>query len=191
MRKKLLTLFITLSIFIASNAQLTESFDGATFPPGGWLNAHTTGANASAIWQRVGAATLGGDLDANTTFKVDPHSGTGMAYFRSYYFTEGNGARLFSRVTDLSSVGPHIIIFWMFRDNYNDAEDSVSVYINTTQSGTGATFLGKILRKRSLPPVEPGPNGWYEYSFNIPAGFNTTTNYFIFSAVSRYGKSNK
>ena len=189
MRKKLLTLFIALSVSIASNAQLTESFDGATFPPGGWLNAHTTGANAAAIWQRGGAGTPGGDLDANTTFKVDPHSGAGMAYFRAYDFTEGNGARLFSSNTDLSSAGPHVINFWMYRDNYYNAQDSVSVYINTTQSGTGATFLGKILRKRSLDPVEAGPNGWYEYSFNIPTSFNTATNYFIFSAVSRFGNN--
>jgi len=189
MKKKLLTLFIALTAFIASNAQLTESFDGATFPPTGWLNVHTTGANAAAVWERAVAGALGGDLDANTTYNVDPHSGAGMAIFRSYDFTAGNGARLFSSVTNLSSGGPHVISFWMFRDNFYSAQDSVSVYINTTQTATGATFLGKVLRRRSLPPVEAGADGWYEYTFNIPAGFNTAINYFIFSAVSRFGNN--
>lgn len=189
MKKKLLTLLLALTVFFVSNAQLTESFDGATFPPTAWLNTHTTGANAAAVWERALAGSLGGDLDANTTYKVDPHSGAGMASFRSYDFTAGNGARLFSGSADLSTGGPHVISFWMFRDNVYVAQDSVSVYINTTQSSIGATYLGKILRKRSLPPVEAGPDGWYEYSFNIPAGFNTATNYFIFSAVSRFGNN--
>lgn len=189
MKKQLLTLLVALTIFLVSNAQLTESFDGTTFPPMGWLNTHTTGTNNAAVWERAMAGTIGGDLTANTTYKVDPHSGPGMASFRSYDFPAGNGARLFSGSTDLSVGGPHIISFWMFRDNVYSAQDSVSVYINTTQSSTGATYLGKILRKRSLPPVEAGPDGWYEYTFNIPAGFNSATNYFIFSAVSRFGNN--
>lgn len=189
MRKKLLTLFIALNAFIASNAQLTESFDGLTFPPTGWLSTHTTGTDTTAKWERATAATLGGDLTANTTFNVDPHSGAGMASFRSYDFAAGNGARLFSAVTDLSFGAPHIISFWMHRDNYYNLQDSLSIYINTTQSITGAKFLGKVLRKRSLAPVEAGSDGWYEYAFNIPAGFNSATNYFIFSAVSSFGNS--
>lgn len=191
MKKKLLTLLVALTVFFAANAQLTESFDGVTFPPTGWLNTHTTGTNNAAIWERALAGSLGGDLDANgsTHYNVDPHSGAGMASFRSYDFPAGNGALLFSASTNLSSGGPHIISFWMFRDNVYSVQDSVSVYINTTQSRIGATYLGKILRKRSLPPVEAGPDGWYEYIFDIPAGFNTVTNYFIFSAVSRYGNN--
>ena len=189
MKKQLLTLLVSLTVFFAANAQLTESFDGATFAPTGWLNTHTTGSNNTAIWTRAVAGTLGGDLNASTTYYVDPHSGAGMASFKSYDFPAGNGARLFSASVNLSSGGPHIISFWMFRDNLYSAQDSVSVYINTTQVSTGATYLGKILRKRSLPPVEAGPDGWYEYTFNIPAGFNTATNYFIFSAVSRFGNN--
>ena len=84
MKKTLLTTFIALTTFFACNAQLIESFDGITFPPTGWLNTHTTGPNAAAIWQRGSAGALGGDLDANTTYNVDPHSGAGMAFFRSY-----------------------------------------------------------------------------------------------------------
>ena len=191
MKKKLLTLSTALAVFFASNAQLTESFDGATFPPTGWLNTHTSGSATAAIWERAVAGTFGGDLVANTTspYNVDPHSGAGMAFFRSYNFTAGNGAGLFSASVDLSSGGPHVVSFWMFRDNVYTSQDSVSVYINTAQSSIGARYLGKVLRKRSLPPVEAGPDGWYEYTFNIPAGFNSASNYFIFSAVSDWGNN--
>ncbi|MEO6733297.1 MAG: T9SS type A sorting domain-containing protein [Ferruginibacter sp.] len=192
MKKTLPLFFILVISFIKINAQLTQSFDVATFPPAGWLNLHTTGTNAAAVWERATAGAYGGDAvpnDANSPFTVDPHSGAGMASFRSYDFANGNGAHLITSAVNLSTGGPHLISFWMYRDNVYTNPDSISVYANTSQSSSGATFLGKVIRKRSLAPIENNPDGWYKYSFNIPSGFNTATNYFIFSAVSSFGNN--
>ncbi len=191
MTKKLLLFFSVIFVGFSIKAQLTESFDGALFPPTGWNNVHTIGSDPQAVWERATAGAFGGDLDPNgiDTFHVNPHSGNGMASFRSYDFQSGNGAYLFTNAVNLSSGGPHVVSFWMHRDNVYSAQDSVSVYVNTSQSAVGASFLGKILRKRSYTPVESGPDGWYQYSFSIPPSFNGASNYFIFSAVGRFGNN--
>lgn len=192
MKKTLLLFLFGLSMFIGAKAQLTESFDGATFPPAGWLNVHTTGTDAAALWKRAVAGAYVGELipnDFSTGYTLDPHSGAGMASFSSYDFDPGNGAHLITNAVNLSTGGPHRISFWMYRDDTYAAQDSISVYVNTAQAATGASFLGKVLRRRSLAPVESGPNGWYQYTFNIPAGFNSASNYFIFSGVGDFGNN--
>lgn len=193
MKKTLLFLFIALLSIGTINAQLTESFDAGI--PAGWANVHTIGGNGSAIWTPETTNALGGDLDDMTTFNVDPHSGAGMASFKSYDFLAGNGANLITGAVNLSSGAPHVISFWLHRDNgfsnIGDPvkEDSVSVFINTAQTGAGASFLGKVIRNKSSAPLESGVDGWYQYSFNVPAGFNTAANYFIFSAVGASGNN--
>ena len=190
MTKNLRLLIFMLIAFPAAHAQLTESFDGITFPPPGWLNVHTTGANASAIWTRAGAdAFLGDDVNQQPVVTINPRSGAGMASFTSYTYAAGNGAHLISPALNFSSGGPHLVKFWMYRDNVYTNQDSVSVYINTSANTTGASFLGKIIRKKTLAPIETGPDGWYQYSFDIPGTFNTATNYLIFSAVSGFGNN--
>ncbi len=189
MTKKLLLFSLITICTLSLSAQLTESFDGATFPPAGWTNTHSVGTDATAVWNRSVAGTTYGDDEGVTTLFVSPHSGAGMARFRSYFFTAGNGARLASSAFSLTTGGPHRVRFWMYRDQYYTASlDSISVYINTAQNVTGASFLGKLLRNRLSAPVEVA-DGWYEYSFNIPPSYNTAANYIIFSAVSDYGNN--
>ncbi len=189
MKKTLLLIFYAVMNYIAVNAQLTQNFDGGAFPPAGWTNVHTVGGNTSALWSGAGAgAFLGDDINQEPVL-IDPHSGTGMASFTSYDYAAGNGAHLISGAINLSAGGPHLVKFWMYRDNIYTNQDSISVYINTSASTTGASFLGKILRKKSLAPVETGADGWYQYSFSIPGSYNTATNYIIFSAVSSYGNN--
>lgn len=182
MKKRLLFLFLFIAGSLSLHAQLSESFNGTTFPPSGWLNLHSQGPDATALWERTTSFDLGGN-----TYNVTPHSGAGMAMFRAYDFPPGNGAYLITAPVDLSSGGPHLISFWMYRDDNFETNDSISVYVNTSASVTDAAFLGKVLRKKSDAPVETGPDGWYKYSLDIPAGYNTATNYFIFSAYSDYG----
>jgi hypothetical protein len=189
MKQKLLLLLILVTNFCTVNAQFTESFDG-TFPPAGWLNVHSVGTDASAVWEKGEANTFGGDIDnQNNPFFVSPHSGSGMAFFASYDYPIGNGAHLITPAVNLTTGGPHVVSFWMYRDDVYTNKDSVSVYIHTTQSASGATFLGTILRNRTLAPVQTGANGWYQYFFDIPAGFNTATNYITFSAVGSFGNN--
>jgi hypothetical protein len=189
MRKVLLFCMAALCCLPGVKAQLNQTFDNPTFPPTGWLNVHTTGADVTAVWERATAgALLGDDLDGNPV-NINPKNGAGMAQFRSYDFPSGNGAHLITSAFSLTSGGPHQVKFWMYRDITYTSQDSVSVYINTAANTTGAAFLGKIIRKRDLAPAESGPDGWYQYTFLIPAGYNTATNYIVFSAVSRFGNN--
>ena len=175
--------------FFSVKAQLVESFDGITFPPTGWINEHTTGTNLNAVWTRATNGAILGDVPAQNSYTINPHSGAGMAAFDSYDYDDGNAANLISPSVNLSMGGPYLIKFWMFRDNGYPNVDSISVYINTTPVKAGASFLGKIIRNISAAPVESGPLGWYQYSFLIPASFNSASNYLIFSAVSSFGNN--
>ena len=187
-----LPLFFLISL-ISKGQLLSESFDGSTFPPAGWTNIHTTGTSTDAVWEQAAAAAVGGDGPAPdfNAFTVDPHSGAGMATFNSYLITDGNGATLISPSIDLSSItAPQLISFWMYReDGYSTKFDSVSIYINTVPDIANASFLGRINRAIMQSPVESGGNGWYKYTFPIPASFNGASNYIIFNAVSRFGNN--
>lgn len=154
----------------------SESFDGTTFPPTGWLNLQESG---TGLWTRA-------TTSAHPT-GFTPHSGAGMAEFVSWTYSSGTIATLVSSVFSLTS-GQAKLGFWMLRDDgYNSTADKVDFMINTAPNSTGATLLLSINRARGLAPVETGPNGWYYYEFTIPASFNTATNYIIMKATSQYG----
>lgn len=182
--------FLLITAFAAHSQILSEGFEGGTVPPAGWLNNHTIGSDPTAVWEYATTGSDGGD-DANfDPFLVDPHTGTGMAQFRSYDFASGEGASLTTPVIDLSTPGAKLVTFWMYRDNgYSNRADSIAVYINTSSGLTGATLMGVVHRFTGLSPVVTGANGWYQYSFVVPPGFNSSTNYVIFEAVSDFGNN--
>jgi len=156
------------------NAVWTESFDGTTFPPTGWLKTQESG---TATWARVTAGTYP---------VCATHSGAGMIGFNSFSASTGT-CSMVSAVFSLTS-GAAKLGFWMYRDaGYATTADLVNFMINTTATSTGATLLGTINRSKSLAPVETGADGWYYYEFSIPGSFNTATNYIILQAVSAYG----
>jgi len=178
--KSLLTLFMVLGLAIASFAQstLTESFENALFPPSGWALNQISG---SASWSRVTAGTYP---------TCTAQSGTAMAKFNSYDYSAGV-ANLVSPVQDYSLRGANTptVSFWMYRDNgYLTSTDKVDVWVNTTNATGGGTLLGTINRSIDLAPAV-GANGWYQYTFNIPAGYAGGTNYVIFQATSNFGNN--
>jgi hypothetical protein len=175
MKKITLWLFALFTCWQINAQVLTESFDGATFPPTGWTNTQDSG---TGLWNQSTTGT-------NPT--CTPHSGAAMARFNSYTFTNGTTAALSSAVIDLSSGDSYRATFWMYRDSgYATNEDKVEVFMNTSQNLTGATSLGVINRSSSLAPVVTS-DGWYQYSFAIPSTFNTATNYVVFKATSDFG----
>ncbi len=172
--KILLTLFTTFISFCATSQILhTESFDATTFLPTGWVT--------------VGTAP---DWTRQTTFTAPitgtPHSGAGMARMR--FPTGGTGTVISEAIStpvfDLTGRGTNIVpvSFWIHRDSLMLANnDSISVYVNTTASLTGATLIGKVARNRSINVPDTKPiNGWYQYTFNIPSNFNAASNFVIF-----------
>jgi hypothetical protein len=157
----------------------TQSFDGATFPPAGWANTQTSG---TGLWTRVTSGTQPTQTN---------HSGAGEAEFNCYGYSSGTAAILVTPAYDLRSVGTNTatVSFWMYRDAtaaMNTYTDKVDLYENTSPSVGGATLLGTVFRATNMAPVV-GAQGWYQYTYNVPAGFNTGSNYFILQATSNFG----
>lgn len=172
-----LTLFAMLLSIISKGQILTESFDSTSFPPAGWSNVRIAGFASPGTWLRAATGT-----NPNCT----PHSGTAMAYFNSYSWSGGNASDLATPVLDFSS-GTFAVSFWMYRDAGQSAKyDSVAVYVNTTTTSAGGTRIGLLNRAINFSPVVQ-TDGWYQYTFNIPALYNTATNHIIFKATSDFG----
>lgn len=176
-----LVFLFTLTAFNNIHAQLTytESFDGTTFLPAGW----TAVANSN-YWSRK---TNG------TNPACTPHSGAGMARFYSHSAAAGAAQTIATPVIDYSTRAGHTPTFslWLFRDTAKaTAGDSLSIFINTAANLTGATELGVIARAAAinLPNTVVTP-GWYQYSFNIPAGYSTSTNYILLEGTSQFGNN--
>lgn len=188
-KQLLLIPFILLAGLAAKSQLLSEGFEGGIFPPAGWANVQTASNNTLTVeWVAAGAGT---DVTDPGEFTVDPHTGNTMAEFASYDFGPvfGDAAYLASPSFSMVGAPPQKLTFWMYRNStlYIN-EDSISVYINTAQNLTGASFLGKIIRLRTLAPAESA-DGWYQYSFAIPASYTGPNNYILFHAVSDYGEN--
>ncbi|PQJ10687.1 hypothetical protein CJD36_011995 [Flavipsychrobacter stenotrophus] len=189
----LIVLFVSL-IALRSHAQvniLTESFDATTFPPtaaGTWTRAHVSGGAAGDTWKRATAAT---SLDASwVTGNPGTHTGAGMAYFNSFSYSSGSTANLVTPVLDFTGAGVYTVSFWMFRGGEEDIffayNDRVKVYVNTSASATGATTLATIKQDITGAPAVSS-EGWYQYTYTIPASYSTATNYIIFQGISNFG----
>jgi hypothetical protein len=150
----------------------TESFD-ASFRPPGWTGASVVG---TFDW---------------TQYTSGAHTGAACAMFDSYDAPVGDDATLITPSFSLCGAHAHTVSFWMFRDNYTYTTDVdyIQVYVNTSASLAGATSLGVVNRLYTLAPAVGVANTWYQYTYTIPAAFNTATNYIIFKAVSDYGNS--
>jgi photosystem II stability/assembly factor-like uncharacterized protein len=157
---------------------VTESFDGATFPPTGWSNIQVSG---TGLWTRETSGTYP---------TCTPHTGAGMTSFASYNYSTGVTAALISPAFSLVGGGTVKLGFWMYRDaGYATTADRVVAMINDSASATFADTLGTINRSKSLFPVETGADGWYYYEFTLPAGYTGATNYVILKAISEYGNN--
>jgi hypothetical protein len=176
-RHSVLTLFVLLLYVIGNGQILTESFDSTSFPPVGWSNVRIAGFASPGTWLRA---------SSGTNPSCTPHSGAAMAYFNSYSWSGGNASDLATPALDFSS-GTFAVSFWMYRDGGQSAKyDSVAVYVNTTTASAGGTRIGLVNRAINFSPVVPA-DGWYQYTFNIPASYNTATNHIIFKATSDFG----
>ncbi len=197
MKKSLQVLLFVVASFLCatfeSNAQLatvSQSFDATAFAPTGWVLSPTPGVSP-AVWSRRTAG-------ANPLGFITPHSGLGMASFRSSPgggfpgAAVGDSQLLITPVFDLTSRGAATasVSFWMFRDSLSAANlDSVAVYIGTAATTTGASLIGTVVRNNSvaMPQTEPH-SGWYMYTFAYPASFTGATNYLIFKGTTTLGQ---
>jgi Fe-S cluster assembly iron-binding protein IscA len=177
-KKPLILLMFTLlwGAAIGQNYML-ESFDDVTFPPTGWTQTQVSG---TGLWNR---STSG----FNPT--CSPQSGAGMIRFNSFTYDAGTSAVLTSSSINLSGITGLKLQLWFFRDNMLTSNlDVADFYINTTNSLSGAYFLGSIYRPITSVPIESA-SGWYSYNFDIPASYDGSENYIIIKGTSQKGRS--
>ena len=189
MKNKYTYLFI-LFLFFGFNRNATaqttntEGFESGLNTPTGWTN-----SNTGYIFNTTSGS--------NPT--QSPHGGTHEIEFNSYSISSGS-ANLITPLIDWSCRGGSTptISFWFYRDvtAYNTATyaaEGVNIYVNTS-AAVGGTQLGFVPRAGSQTATgmasgaaTSATSQWIQYTFNIPAGFNTSTNYIIFNFVSKDG----
>ena len=179
MNKRLLFLVIVVLGFSwRVNAQnyVTESFDGATFPPTGWSAPSGTGTSdgggcGCVDWQQTSYGF--------TYPTPGPHTGAGMAGYNSWDIVSGN-ADLISPACNFSTYtgGANQVSFWYYGSGANDY---IQIYANTSSSVSGGTLLGTV--------YSYSVSGWAQITYTLPSTTTFTSSstvYVIFHAVSDY-----
>ncbi|WP_298116588.1 T9SS type A sorting domain-containing protein [Flavobacterium sp.] len=173
--KKITYLFFFFAVLQGNAQVISETFDTAL----NWTVSHPTGSATNAGWSQVATGS---------NPNCSPYAGAGMAKFASYDVAAGNVYVLTSPLFTLSSANTYKVKFSMYRDGaYPTDADKVMVYLSTSPLSNGTNLLGTVNRSISLTPVVSA-EGWYNYSFNIPAGTNGNR-YIRLSATSQYGNN--
>jgi len=146
----------------ASIPTASQSFDAASMPVC-WTTATVTG-------------TINWAPDTDNDGVPSAHSG---ARFMGKDYTASD-ALTFSQpinMTTAGSAGARINV-WIYRNTVNKANDRIRFHINQTQSLSGATQLLEIFPLTTVAPTVASA-GWYNYTANIPASYNTETTVYI------------
>jgi len=146
-----------------ANAQLSEDFEGATFPPTGWTEDFVSG---TANW----AANSGN----NNGSVAGAHGGTLNAMFYSGNYN-GDATKLVSPSMDLSILPSYDLSFWRTQNDWGGDQDELAVYYKTSAAGTW-TLLASFTS--STP-------SWVLETISLPALSNDY--YLAFEATSGYG----
>ncbi|MEA5099221.1 MAG: M6 family metalloprotease domain-containing protein [Bacteroidales bacterium] len=125
-------------------------------------------------------------VNAGTVPNCFPHSGNRMLKYGSAYLSSGSWATISTPEINIPHQY-HQFSFWIYRNfgSYSSPNEGVEVYINSNNDLNGATLLGFISTDRTTPPIE-SQDGWYNYSYNLPAG-TYGNRYFIIKTISDYG----
>ena len=177
----LLILFFAISGTTFGQAELkTEDLETNAFPPTGWA-----GVGNINLWsRRTGAQT-------NPT--CSPNGGSGLMRFAARSaFGAGTQQTISSPLMDLSSrgTGNSYFSFYIYRDTIFNQADSLTIYINTSRSLTGAKRLGVVARYAKLNLPDIVTEGWQKYSFAIPASYTGATNYILIQGTARSSGNN-
>jgi PKD repeat protein len=170
------------SVSFSQTVILKESFDNAiyTSPPAlNWTKLVTAGS-PTQHWSRA--------TTSSRPPSINPNSGTGLAFINCYNNQVGNDEALITPVLDLSKTSGNTVSFWFLRHDYDLTDGSGShlkVYVNTTQSLTGATLLIDLNTATATSPTVSTP-GWYQYTYTIPSSYSGSINYILFNSQSDY-----
>lgn len=177
----LLIIFFAISGTTFGQAELkTEDLETNAFPPTGWA-----GVGNINLWsRRTGAQT-------NPT--CSPNGGSGLMRFAARSaFGAGTQQTISSPLMDLTARagGNSYFSFYIYRDTIFNQADSLTIYINTSRSLTGAKRLGVVARYAKLNLPDIVTEGWQKYSFAIPASYTGATNYILIQGTARSSGNN-
>ncbi|MBK8873273.1 MAG: T9SS type A sorting domain-containing protein [Bacteroidetes bacterium] len=199
---QLLVLLLLILPFGQVNAQVTynETFDVAgPYPnnviPNGWSQGKFgAGVDADNYWDRMGNTAY---LNGAAGQFVNPRTGTAMMRYRSDLTNAGEAAFLASKRLDMRGYsGTPTVSFWMYRDETTAGfNDNIRVYANFTPDMNGAPqqlTVTPINRPCGSAPIVACPvsysaAGWQQYTYNIPAAFNTSSVYIVLLGTSALG----
>lgn len=179
-------LFLSVVILLLTSSQemkaqtvTGEGFERTAFPPPGWSTIGNVGFGGG--WSRRTTANAG------TTPTTAPQAGSAMARFTCRNQAAGTTQTLVSPVIDLSSRSNtnSYVSFYMFRDSIYTTDDSLTFWFNSARSLIGATRIQGIKRYAKANYPDSGTQGWYKYSFAIPATFVGSVNYFMLQGTAR------
>jgi len=147
---------------------VTQNFDSAVTPalPSGWTS--------------IGAGIWRTNNETVHPTGIASHSPSNLVYFNSWTVSSGVTAFLASPTFSLSGKMGGKVSFWMYHDAEYINDDRVDIYVNTISNLSGASLIGTVDRYI-------GADGWYNYTFNIPATFTGASNYLILNGVSDFG----
>ncbi|MFH1119998.1 MAG: S8 family serine peptidase [Bacteroidota bacterium] len=153
-----------------------ESFDNVSFPPANWDIRQSSG---TGLWDRQ---ITGSNPDCL------PHTGDGMARYNSNIFEPGSSGILVTPPI-LFGNDDYETSLWVYRDsNLATNTDRLEVYANIAPNTGFASLLVTIHRSRELAPVESA-DGWYQYTFDIPASFHNKLTYLVYKGISDQGNN--
>ncbi len=113
--------------------------------------------------------------DTDNDAVPNAHTGT---YFMGKTWTNSDAIVISQPIDMTSSASGGRVNVWIYRNSDNDPTDRIRYYVNTTQSLTGATQILEIFPNNSIAPTV-STDGWYNYTANIPASYNSNTTVYI------------
>jgi hypothetical protein len=175
---------------------LSQGFEGLTFPPTGWDNSHISGLNnnfpacpAGLPWQGINSFSGVGMADqlcsgaSGNPSTLSAHTGSRMAGINASMNSSGTSDLITSAMDFTAHTGGfYRVSFYDYSDHATSFATFVNVYVNTSPTATGATWIGNTAG--SFTPQ------WEFHSFQIPASFNSSsTVYVIVQGISSFGGS--
>ena len=135
--------------------------------------------NGVDCWTQTSSANYSWTVESTGSSPYcSPHGGSQMIEFNSYNIQANGWAALISPSMDFTQ--DMEVSFWIYHyDVYDDAPDSVLVYVNNTAALEQATLLGGVA-------LYSTSNGWTQHTFQLPAGL-TGINHIIIKGVSGWG----
>ncbi len=153
-----------------------QGFDEEMFPPANWDNKQLSGTGMWD-WQTTG-----------TNPDCLPHTGEAMARYNSNLFASGTSGILVTPPVQFMN-DEYETSIWIYRDgNLPTNTDRIEIYANIAPNTGFASLLGTIHRSRELAPVESA-DGWYQYTFDIPASFHNKLTYLVYKGISDQGNN--